>query len=70
MLSNVYFWTRGDYFASDATELPLLHTWSLAVEEQYYIVFPLLLLVLLPFGLRRTGFVILALAVASLALSV
>jgi peptidoglycan/LPS O-acetylase OafA/YrhL len=43
--SNVYFWQATDYFAAPAGEQPLLHTWSLAVEEQYYVLFPLLLMV-------------------------
>lgn len=43
-LANVYFLgTSGDYFAGPSDELPLLHLWSLAVEEQFYLVFPLLL---------------------------
>ena len=42
--SNFLFWQQSDYFDT-ATELkPLLHTWSLAVEEQYYLLFPLILM--------------------------
>jgi len=41
--SNIFFWMESGYFDT-ATELkPLLHTWSLALEEQYYIFFPILL---------------------------
>ncbi|TYK65760.1 acyltransferase family protein [Colwellia echini] len=42
--SNIYFYMTSGYFSPAADELPLLHTWSLAVEEQYYIIFPLLLM--------------------------
>lgn len=42
-LSNVFFWQTTDYFDIDALAQPLLHTWSLAVEEQFYILFPLML---------------------------
>lgn len=41
--SNLYFWQQTDYFAAAAEQLPLLHTWSLAVEEQYYLLFPIIL---------------------------
>lgn len=41
--SNVYFWSRSGYFDAAASSQPLLHTWSLGVEEQFYLLFPLLL---------------------------
>jgi len=41
--SNIYFWWKDDGYFSRLTELnPLVHTWSLAVEEQFYFIFPLL----------------------------
>jgi peptidoglycan/LPS O-acetylase OafA/YrhL len=43
-LSNILFWRESDYFAMAAELKPLLHTWSLAVEEQYYVLFPIFLL--------------------------
>ena len=41
--SNLLFWQRSGYFESTAELKPLLHTWSLAVEEQYYVFFPIFL---------------------------
>jgi len=45
-LANVYFWLNQDtgYFAATSGETPLLHLWSLGVEEQFYIIWPLLLI--------------------------
>jgi peptidoglycan/LPS O-acetylase OafA/YrhL len=48
--SNIFFSLETDYFAPDASLSPLLHTWSLAVEEQFYLIFPLLLMVLWKLG--------------------
>ena len=42
--SNILFWQQSGYFAADAELIPLLHTWSLAVEEQFYVLFPLLIM--------------------------
>ena len=41
-LSNVFFWLSSDYFQGSSELSPLLHTWSLAVEEQFYLVFPVI----------------------------
>ena len=46
MLSNVYFYRNTGYFSGLAELQPLLHTWSLAVEEQFYLVYPLILVFL------------------------
>jgi peptidoglycan/LPS O-acetylase OafA/YrhL len=40
-VANLYFWNDSGYFAAGAETKPLLHTWSLSVEEQFYLVFPL-----------------------------
>jgi len=49
-VSNVLFWQSSGYFAGPAETKPLLHTWSLGVEEQFYLLFPLAML-----GLTRLG---------------
>ncbi len=43
--SNFYFWMHSGYFDPAASQQPLVHTWSLAVEEQFYILFPLFLMI-------------------------
>ena len=45
-LANFLFAWKTDYFAGDSELLPLIHMWSLAVEEQFYVVFPVILLAL------------------------
>lgn len=48
--SNLYFWSTTNYFAAAAETKPLLHTWSLGVEEQFYLMLPVLLSFLAPRG--------------------
>jgi peptidoglycan/LPS O-acetylase OafA/YrhL len=67
--SNILFWLKTDYFATDAEFIPLLHTWSLAVEEQFYIFFPLLLTALWALGKRWLIAIIIFIALVSLAFS-
>lgn len=68
-VSNFYFWFQSGYFSPDAQTFPLLHLWSLGVEEQFYIVWPLIII-----GLRRRpNWIMLAIAsigVASLLASI
>ncbi|WP_438846393.1 acyltransferase family protein [Asticcacaulis taihuensis] len=65
-LSNFAFARLADYFDASASLKPLLHTWSLGVEEQFYLVFPLLLLALRRFARRFLWGIIAGLAVVSL----
>lgn len=68
--SNVYFWLTSGYFAAPSETKPLLHTWSLSVEEQYYLFMPLLLVVLARCTRRFAIGVVSLLLVASLCISV
>ena len=66
--ANIFFqYTTGDYFGPNVNHLPLLHLWSLGVEEQYYLLWPVALVLArrLPLGARRAIFM--AFALASLA---
>ncbi len=68
--SNILFWRDQLGYSPDAAQLkPLLHTWSLAVEEQYYLLFPLFLMLTWRAGKRRligmlSGIALISLAVA------
>ena len=67
--SNILFWKESGYFDAAAEEKPLLHTWSLAVEEQYYVLFPIFLIVAWRFGKNRVFWIIVVMAAVSLLLS-
>lgn len=64
--ANIYFYLTTNYFATEADEKPLLHTWSLGVEEQFYVFFPLLIMALVPLGRRFLYGAMIALAIVSL----
>jgi len=66
---NVYFWRTTSYFGTAAEKLPLLHTWSLGVEEQFYVVFPLVLAALWRWRRTRVIPLLALLACLSFALS-
>jgi peptidoglycan/LPS O-acetylase OafA/YrhL len=59
--SNILFWRQSGYFDTTAELEPLLHTWSLAVEEQFYVISPIALLLLWRFG-KRTIIIAIALS--------
>ena len=65
-LSNVYFWNQSGYFSTAADLYPLLHTWSLGVEEQFYIIIPFVLLGAARFGPRAMIAILLLIVVSSL----
>lgn len=68
--SNIYFYIKSGYFDPSAESKPLLHTWSLAVEEQYYLFFPILVLLLWRHARRHLVSVLMALAVVSFVFSI
>ncbi|WP_426011834.1 acyltransferase family protein [Caulobacter sp. DWR2-3-1b2] len=68
-VSNLYFWRDAGYFQPTVKSLPLLHTWSLAVEEQFYLVFPLIIMGVTRWAPRRLTLIVTGLLGLSLALS-
>jgi peptidoglycan/LPS O-acetylase OafA/YrhL len=71
LLSNVASWSeKGGYFVPGVRELPLSHLWSISVEEQFYLVYPLLLIALTRYRLPYRRLTLVVLAATSLALCV
>ena len=68
--SNFLFFTEAGYFEAPAELKPLLHTWSLAIEEQYYLLFPAFLLLLRRFAPARYKLWTLTLLIASFGVSI
>ncbi|NHQ74693.1 acyltransferase [Roseovarius gahaiensis] len=67
--SNFLFWSESGYFDTAAEIKPLLHTWSLAVEEQYYIIFPVFLMLAWRWGTGRIVKILIGVFVFSLLLA-
>ena len=69
-VSNINFWKESGYFDAPSQLKPLLHAWSLAVEEQFYIFFPLFMFVLYRYAKKFSPFILAATAVISFGLAV
>ena len=66
--SNIVFWKQQGYFNDSADLNPLLHTWSLSVEEQYYILFPIFLILAWRFSKNTVFWTIVVIAAVSFSL--
>lgn len=69
-VSNIFFLHLSGYFEGPAAMKPLLHTWSLAVEEQFYIFLPLFLMAIRKFSVSKQRVLVLAVALLSFSVSV
>jgi len=69
MLANVFFYLKSGYFDAPSAEQPLLHMWSLAVEDQFYLTWPLLLALLFAWLPGRPRIAAAALLLAALSLA-
>lgn len=67
--ANIVFWRQQGYFEESSELNPILHTWSLAVEEQYYLLFPIFLVLAWRFNKNRIFWMVLVMAAISLLLS-
>jgi len=68
-VSNYFFKREVGYFDSDSDYSPLLHTWSLAIEEQYYVIFPVFLLLAWRLGKNRVFSILIIFSILSLLFS-
>ena len=69
-LSNIYFSLISDYFAAPAERMPLLHTWTLALEEQFYVLLPVGLPWILRWGKLFTQRILWMLTISSFILGI
>jgi peptidoglycan/LPS O-acetylase OafA/YrhL len=64
-VSNFHFWRTSNYFDAPSAVRPLLHTWSLGVEEQFYIVLPIFIFVLHRYLTKNLRKIVVVVAIAS-----
>ena len=68
--SNIFFWRQlSSYYAEESNNIPLLHTWSLSIEEQFYILFPIFIFLLFKYYKNKILISILCIIVLSLFIS-
>ena len=66
--ANIYFWRNTSGYFADVEEMPLLHTWSLAVEEQFYLIMPVFLVIAFRLSVPR-GRLLLPVVIVSMLVS-
>ena len=64
--ANWFFWRDGGYFGGDDQLKPLLHMWSLSVEEQFYLIYPTIVLLLLAANSTRASVLVIGISIATL----
>lgn len=69
-VSNIHFYLSSGYFEDDLVRNPVLHTWSLSVEEQFYVLFPLFIFAIRHLSLRAQKGMLIAVAALSFAASI
>ena len=69
MASNIFLWNESGYFNTSAVFKPLLHTWSLSVEEQYYLIWPAFLVLVFRYLPRYMMHILIGVFLLSLALN-
>ncbi|HPO71987.1 MAG TPA: acyltransferase, partial [Armatimonadota bacterium] len=67
--ANIYYWRTTGYFGGNTDEMPLLHTWSLAVEEQFYFIVPFILWGMFRFPALRSRPAVLSVLLAGFVIS-
>ena len=67
--SNFLFWREAGYFDTETELKPLIHTWSLSVEEQYYLLFPVFMIIIWKLGIRKISVILFLILCLSLSFS-